>query len=453
MLKPEAPWELRDDYSDRTGRIPNPTAMPFSDGVFYDPADRVFKMWYMAGYLMHTCVALSDDGITWRRPAMDLLPAYPKSNIVMRSGRDSGTVWLDHDATTPDERFKMALFHERTLSLHLSRDGLRWRTIGETGFAGDRTTFFYNPFRKVWVFSIRDNLHGNRGRYRRYWEHPQFAAAKDWSGLPQPAWTRADSRDFIRPGLGIEPELYNLDAVGYESVMLGLFNIWRGESSVREKINEITLGFSRDGFHWHRPNRDAFMGVSDTAGAWNYANIQSAGGGCLVVGDRLYFYVSARQGVPGSNDPGVCSTGLATLRRDGFASMDWLPHEAPVMRRQSGRDGELITRTLSFSGTHLFVNADLRGGELRAAVLDAEGRALPGLDEASCVAVSGDATRHAVRWTSGTLAAVAGRPVRVRFTITRGRLYAFWVSPWSSGESRGFVGAGGPGFASVTDSR
>ena len=67
--------------------------------------------------------------------------------------------------------------------------------------------------------------------------------------------------------------------------MLGLFTIWRGESQVREKINEIEIGFSRDGFHWDRPDRATFLGVSQTEGAWNYANVQSAGGGCLVVGD------------------------------------------------------------------------------------------------------------------------------------------------------------------------
>ena len=35
----------------------------------------------------------------------------------------------------------------------------------------------------------------------------------------------------------------------------------------REKINEVALGFSRDGFHWDRPDRSAFLSVSDTPGA------------------------------------------------------------------------------------------------------------------------------------------------------------------------------------------
>jgi hypothetical protein len=61
VLKPDQPWEIRDEYADRTKTAPNPTAMPFSDGVFFDPRDRLFKMWYMGGYRMSTCLAISDD--------------------------------------------------------------------------------------------------------------------------------------------------------------------------------------------------------------------------------------------------------------------------------------------------------------------------------------------------------------------------------------------------------
>ena len=97
------------------------------------------------------------------------------------------------------------------------------------------------------------------------------------------------------------PQLYNLDAVGYESVLLGLFSIWYGQPSDRAKPNQVLLGFSRDGFHWHRPDRQPFLPVSERYGDWNWANVQSAGGGCVIVGDRLHFYVSGRQGVPGTS--------------------------------------------------------------------------------------------------------------------------------------------------------
>ena len=84
--------------------------------------------------------------------------------------------------------------------------------------------------------------------------------------------------------------------MAYESLLLGLFDIWRGQPKDRAKPNEVCVGFSRDGFHWHRPDRRAFIPVSEKQGDWNWGNVQSAGGGCLVVGDQLYFYVSAPEG-------------------------------------------------------------------------------------------------------------------------------------------------------------
>ena len=455
VLRPEKPWELTDPVSERTKRTPNPAAMVFSDGVFFDPADRLFKMWYMGGYGGTTCLATSADGITWTRPTFDVVAG---TNIVSNISRDSSTVWLDLNETNRAHRYKMSMWYEKAISLFVSPDGIHWTLAGRTGPAGDRSTFFYNPFRKVWVFSVRadENASGSiSGRFRRYWEGQNFLDASDWRGMAPVAWVKADTSDFARPDAQSAPELYTLDGAGYESLMLGFFSIWRGESNVREKINEVTLGFSRDGFHWHRPDREAFLPVSETPGSWNYANVQSAGGGCLIVGDRLHIYVSGRQGVPGSDQPGVCTTGLATLRRDGFASMDWMPGQMRVHRKIDDPSGAgvLITRPLTFSGAHLFVNADLEGGELRVEVLSESGDVIAPLSRSNAVPITGNATRHAVVWKDGSIAAVAGRPVRLRFIVTRGRIYSFWVSPWPTGESRGYTAAGGPGFARGIDTR
>src|SRR5262249_48104396 len=154
--------------------------------------------------------------------------------------------------------------------------------------------------------------------------------------------------------------------------------MFRGERTEREKPNDVCLGFSRDGFHWDRSNRRAFLPVSERVGAWNWANVQSAGGCCLVMGDRLYFYVSGRQGVPGTNYPRVSRRGVAAPRRGGFASMDRLPSPARVERINDGIPaGTLTTRPVTFSGEHLFVNANVQGAELRVEVLDREGRVIP----------------------------------------------------------------------------
>jgi hypothetical protein len=431
VLIPDRPWEQED----------GPTAMVFSDGVWYDPQDRLFKMWYMGGYCRSTCCATSQDGTHWEKPALDVQPG---TNIVHTSRRDSVTVWLDLEEKDPQRRYKMFLYdHAEGISICFSADGIHWNQVARSGPTGDRTTVFYNPFRKVWVYGLREYLAppGGVGRCRRYWEHPDAIAGANWKVGEPTLWVGADELDPRRPELGVQPELYNLDAVAYESIMLGLFTIWRGQPTDRAKPNEVCVGFSRDGFHWYRPDRRAFIPVSERCGDWNWGNVQSAGGCCLVMGDQLYFYVSGRAGVRGSADSGVCSTGIAVLRRDGFASMD---------AGESG--GILTTGRLRFSGRYLFVNADADAGELRVEILDEHGTAMPAFSQAECIPVCADKTLQAVQWKDRKdLSALARRPVKLRFHLKNSRLYAFWVSPDASGASHGYVAAGGPGFTGTTD--
>jgi hypothetical protein len=452
VLSPTTAWERRDEYADRTKTRPNPAAMPFSDGVFYDAREQLYKMWYMGGYSQNTCYATSRDGIHWDKPALDVVAG---TNIVTYGNRDSSTVWMDLNEPDRARRYKMARWHDHYMELLASADGIHWRDMGRTGLTGDRTTFFYNPFRRVWVYSLRGaSSPGGLGRHRRYWETPDLFSNVSWQQEDDPVlWTGADNADPRRPELDVPAELYNLDCVAYESLLLGLFTIFRGERDAREKPNDVCVGFSRDGFHWHRADRGALIPVSEHVGDWNWANVQSAGGCCLVVGDRLAFYVSGRSGVPGTNLPGVCSTGLATLRRDGFVSMDATGAAPRIQRLSEGiTEGTLITRPVRFNGQHLFVNVDAPAGELRVEVLDRSGGLIPPFTLDSCRPIRENSTRTRVTWDAAEdLSRLRGQIVRFRFQLTRGALYAFWVSPSIAGVSRGYIGAGGPGFPGVLD--
>lgn len=437
VLKPDKPWECDTVSQDH----PAPCAMVFSDGVWFDPQDRLFKMWYLGGYVKSTCYATSRDGIHWDKPSLDVVPG---TNVVHTTGRDSGTVWLDLLDKDPARRYKLFIYQwpekQRMLTVYFSPDGIHWsEPAARSGPLGDRSTAFYNPFRNVWVYSIRAYEPAGIGRYRRYWEDPDVLQAAHWTEGQPPFWVGADRLDPQRDATPCE--LYNLDAAAYESVLIGLFSIWRGQPNDRAKPNDVCVGFSRDGFHWHRPDRKPLMGVSERYGDWNWGNVQSAGGCCLVVRDKLYFYVSGRKGMAGSPASGECATGLATLRRDGFASMD-----------AGAEGGSLITRPVRFAGKHLFVNVDAAQGELRVEILDADGKPIPPFTEKNCRPVSLNSTIEPVRWKGARdLSALVGRPVRLRFSLRNARLYSFWVSPDKSGASHGYVAAGGPGFSGPTD--
>ena len=449
LITPDKSWEREGSWKEHRAAY----AMPFSDGVWYDPKDRLFKMWYMAGMLYATCYATSKDGIGWDKPNLDVKPG---TNIVHPGNRDSCTIWLDLEDTDPKRRYKMFRFQKvprRGLVYQHSEDGIHWS--GELAWAGSchgRSSVFYNPFRKVWVCSIKATLPPKppyKMRVRRYHEGADPIRAMRWGGYGDPPlWLGTERFDPQQPDRTAPAVVYNLDAVGYESVMLGLFSILQAapdKKTGRPKRNQVFAGFSRDGFHWHRPYTRPLFGVSERKGDWNWGNVQSVGGCCLIVGDELHFYHSGRSGTGrlAKDSPlyDEAFTGLAVLRRDGFASVD------------AGKDeGTLTTRKLRFTGKHLFVNVDASRGELRVEVLNAEGRTIPKFSKPQCEPIRVDKTLARVSWRGvSDLSDLAGRPVRFRFHLRGGRLYAFWVSADGTGASRGYVAAGGPGFTGPTD--
>ncbi len=436
VLRSDKPWERQDTGRNSELWGPGVAVSVYSDGVWYEPREHLFKMWYRIGYTLSTALAVSDDGVHWRKALRDVTPG---TNIVHPVSRGSSTTWLDLDEPTAGHRYKMvsSTSHMQPQRLFYSPDGVHWTPeVARSIPCGDRTTVFFNPFRKVWVVSIRDYAGDVIGRVRRYFEAPTLEAALHWKEGEPVLWTGADRLDGMRRDLKIPPQLYNLDGVGYESVLLGAFSIWRGQPEDRPKPNEVFLGFSRDGFHWSRPSREPFIPVSEHYGDWNWGNVQSAGGVGLIVGDRLHFYVMGWAGERGKSSQGRGYVGLATLRRDGFASMD-----------ANADGGELTTLPLQFGGSRLFVNVEAPKGDLLAEVLDESGRPIPGFTSRTCIPVRGDHTIAPIRWRNGaSLQDLASQPVRLRFRLRNARLYSFWVSANESGASRGFVAAGGPGF-------
>ena len=116
-------------------------------------------------------------------------------------------------------------------------------------------------------------------------------------------WQRADYLDLRDPSMpNFQPEIYSLCAVGYESIMLGAFQMLKGPENKEmaatgiPKITDIVLGYSRDGFYYTRPDRNAFLESSQVAGAWDRGYLHEMGSVCLIVGDELWFYYAGYEG-------------------------------------------------------------------------------------------------------------------------------------------------------------
>lgn len=455
ILEPDKEWEKTIQGA--------PYAAPFSDGIWYDEKEEKYRMWYLAGAGMihkqdkqtfYTCYAESVDGKRWVKVNQDVVPG---TNIVDTCNRDAATIWLDRKEKDPSKRWKFFNIERRPedrkfqFVLKYSADGIHWsKGVAQSGDVGDRSTAFYNPFTDKWVLSLRAGTPvSSRSRY--YIEHkdPEMLVSlahrvrKDANDKFVTFWFTPDDKELRHEKYPeVEPGIYNFDAIAYESIMLGFYSAWAGpenricERDGIQKRNIISLGYSRDGFHYSRPTHQPFMNVNESEGAWNWGNMQSINGIPLIVGDSLYFYSSGRRLNKIMWDS-YTSTGLATLRRDGFVSM-----------QASKKEGILLTEKLSFDGKYLFVNADVRKGKLFVEVLDEDASPIEGFSKKDCIIIKHiNSTKQLVTWKNNKdLLSLQKQNIRLKFYLTDGDLYSFWISPWGTGESRGYTSGGGPGL-------
>lgn len=448
VMKPETAQELGRKKSNGTSFAP--MAAPFSGGVWYDSADNLFKMWYCAGWFDGTALATSKDGINWERAEYDVQSGTNLVIPLRNAQRDSAAVIMDPYTNDPTQKYKMFLWSRPVGGeVYTSADGIHWGAPTSVASTGDRTTIFYNPFRNKWVYSIRSYW---SGRARSYSECDDLIKGVNLENTVK--WARADSLDIPDPTIKNTPVLYNLDAVAYESVMLGAFTILLGpENDVCSeggypKITELHMGFSRDGFHWSRSeDRTAFIGATRQKGSWERGYLHSNAAICMVNDDELWFYYTAFEGdeskagssYDSASNGMYCnaSTGLATLRRDGFASMG------------TDTKGTLTTEKVTFDGKYLFVNANAKS--VKAEILDENGKVIDGYSINDCVSVKGDTTKAMLSFNKD-LSSLSGKTVKIRFTVEEGELYSFWVTDDAeNGASNGYLAGGSVGQNGLLD--
>jgi hypothetical protein len=260
VIKPDEPWE-------------GTFAMPFSGGAWWEDDHKRLALWYRCGggyaessaaalvgrsgpSTTGTCLAYSTDGIHFNKTLQDVRPA---TNMVREVAFDGNTVWLDKNELNASRRYKMADVDAAqgyaAYTLLSSPDGIHWHTeINRTGTISDCSRIFYNPFRERWVFSIKTNIGFGIGRARGYWESPDLfdPAYTHWkqnaptgdSKAPGPGYGRWNDPGEIYPWLWADvaddsdPEtkhprsatneysqLYTVDAIAYESVMVAFLAI------------------------------------------------------------------------------------------------------------------------------------------------------------------------------------------------------------------------------------
>ena len=186
ILKPETPTELGEFAEKEHDGNTKPVAAMISDGFCYDSKEKLFKLWYQAGWRDGTMIAQSTDGLHWSRPGTDIESGNNRviPKLAGQASRHGTGVSLDPYTSDLSQRYKMLIYDEARTHACISPDGIHWTSQGDVTECGDNATAFYNPFRRKWVISIRTASSARNGRARNYREHSDFLQAIHWTRLP-----------------------------------------------------------------------------------------------------------------------------------------------------------------------------------------------------------------------------------------------------------------------------
>lgn len=422
-----------------------------------------YRMYYE---LMHanaeraTAVAFSNDGVHWTKPALNIAPEvvdHPACNLVSVSPAPEGDgrglldgkwyrgahAFLDPHADKSSERYKLMWRQGHDMYVATSEDGLHFTTRGRAVdyYADTCPSFFFDPLRnqyavygRVWIEkegrpTVQDRLgaDGNPPARRGIVLHrsPRWEVTpwpedmvKDVIVDPMDVFKNEGWTDIYTPNV----QVYHGQYVGFPAVFFR--RPLPGRSGTAGPLYPLFM-HSVDGRTWSFPDKQhPIIGLEPHL--LDVGNAMEAGmlfpcSNFLEVEGQLRVYYSARgyqhyEGSPGDHDD--VTYNLALMRADGFASL----------RAQDGLEGVWVTPPVRVPGqaSALHVNAVVRGA-LTATVLDPQNdKPVAGLSEATCQPFSGDRTKAVLEWESASIEQSRGRDVRLRFSVTGGRIFSFW---------------------------
>ena len=438
--------------------------------VLYDADQKLFRIWYNAHYepspkksLFTVCHAVSTDGINWERSKLDRLEhdGLKLSNAVLKGDYRGPTVLHTPDDPDPNRKYRMFVYTGRDIvdlaqglkgflgyGVMFSPDGLDWTPYEHNPImqGGDIATCTYDPVTQEYI-AFPKVCRTDEGFYRRCvgisvsedfvsWSAPVqilTGDATDDARTPERLERFRDLLSFDDPSY-YNGQMYGMTGFRYEGLRIGLVWFYDVSGLIPQEFGGnddgvicTQLVYCRGRSIWHRPaERPDFITCGNED---DYdATIAYVSHGVVEFDDELWFYYNGRNrshgsglGIPGAPCPVTKTPArpgaifLATLRRDGFASIG-----------ANYPPGRMVTKTMTFEGSQLEINADSEHGHIIVEILDCEGRPIPGFDKESCIPFREDAIRGRIKWKGKrSLAAIQDKPVRLVFHMQTARLYAF----------------------------
>jgi hypothetical protein len=419
LLEADRPWEGSTAYL-------YGTVLPGESGSGYRMwyhawADREYRMLY----------ATSADGLHWAKPALGQVTfsGSAENNILFRHTHENHSPQVIHTPWDPDpaRRYKFIYYEygrtppQFTVSGYrglTSPDGVQWTDVKNTQPIlvdhGDVGNFVWDAHRQRYTGWPKkfDEVRGYRRRCVGY------SATSDFENWPESKlvlvpdefddrWVTADSAKDAHT------DFYGLSAFPYESMYIGFLWVFPITDGKNDGPIFVELVTSHDGENWTRQEapRTPILPLGPD-GSWDDGMIFTPNHP-LVEGDTIRLYYGGfdvTHGVKG----GTAAIGLATLRKDGFASLD-----------AGGTEGMVTTTPLVTASGGLQVNYCATGGSLQAELLDADGNVIPGYEHGHCDTLTGDSVAQPVTWGDRKELPTSGGPIRIRFLLRNASLYAF----------------------------
>jgi len=410
----------------------------------WDEEQQIFKLWLLTcppdPQFAGTTYAESKDGIHWSKPSLGQKDYHGSTanNFVTTDPRLPWgpncieSVVYDAKDSDPTRRYKGLMGAEYRVPV-VSPDGIHWKQLDAAKLtSSDEGNLCYDPITSTFIATLKTFV--KHGRAHAFWTSKDFV---NWTRLPGVFQTddgdQRLAKETIKARLAdatlqqpvcnnpadYNADVYNLGLFRYEGLYVGLPAVYYATGKDAAGTNTdgfhlIQLACSRDLRTWQRlGDRRPFIGPSPVAsGAYDLTQLLPPSA-AVVHGDELWFYYTGLKyrEPPKNADAKSGAVCLATLRRDGFISLD------------AGENaGTLVTRRFAAGGAKLCVNADAAGGNWNVEVLDDEGNAM-----ATSETIAGDQRHAIVSWKSGDWAKLHGQTVHLRFTLRGTRFYSFWL--------------------------
>lgn len=434
--------------------------------VWQDDED-VIRLYYNAGN-KRLGVLTSHDGIHFDKP--NIYPENESSkNIIIDDPVGLGTLFLDPSATIEDRIKYLSGYDGRGIFVYSSADGYHFRrneTAALPFRAASQSIAYYDDQRQKYVAFHRSDMPETVGGHTersfvmtetddplRPWPFRPLSQVEQITVGKQRRIGKLlpwylDNGPLTPPGFGVEyPTVFapndDLDPVAtdvyvpknvkyvwapdtYLAFPIMYFHYHDDGPAARQEIGkrerhrgsgtlETQLAVSRDGIHWKRYPRPAYIGIGRHDGLDIHKNYIAHG--MVRRGDEIWqYYLGSEQYHSDADGKGREAVFRVVQRVDGFVSAD-----------TSYSGGYLLTRTFTFDGNRLVLNIDTgAAGYAQVGILDANGQPIPGFTTDECLYINGDFIGTEVEWIKKgvDVAPLIGKTIRLEMRSRGTKLYS-----------------------------